>query len=57
MSSGICRSCKNESSCTFPRNQTIAQCEEYEYAEPRAADTPAPSAKATDAKREVAVAR
>lgn len=34
MSSHVCTSCKNYLSCTYPRNQVIVQCEEYEYAEP-----------------------
>lgn len=35
MSSDVCRTCKNCTTCTYPRNQIIIQCEEYEYAEPR----------------------
>lgn len=34
MSLGICSACKNADSCTFPRNQVIFQCEEYENAGP-----------------------
>jgi hypothetical protein len=33
MSSSVCRACKHQSTCTFPRNVVIVQCEEYEYAE------------------------
>lgn len=35
MSSDVCRTCKNSTTCTYPRNQIIIQCEEYDYAEPR----------------------
>ena len=59
MSSGVCRSCKHESSCTYPRNQTIVQCEEYEYAEPRSRSGDKPSAtccESSDTKGEVAAA-
>ncbi len=34
MSLGICSACKNVDSCTFPRNRTITQCEEYVNAGP-----------------------
>lgn len=34
MSSDVCATCKNRTSCTYPHNQVIVQCEEYEYAEP-----------------------
>ena len=60
MSSNVCRTCKHEGSCTYPRNQVIVQCEEYEYAKPRQAQAaqpstsgPAPSG-ASDKKRESA---
>ncbi len=33
MSLDVCRTCKHKSSCTYPRNQVIVQCEEYEYAD------------------------
>ncbi|MGQ9456042.1 MAG: hypothetical protein ACUVRS_02155 [Armatimonadota bacterium] len=35
MGSNVCHSCKNASTCTYPRNVLIFQCEEYEYAEPQ----------------------
>ncbi len=34
MSSNVCHACKHVSTCTFPRNVIVVQCEEYEYAEP-----------------------
>lgn len=35
MSFGICSSCKNADSCTYPRSRDISQCEEYASVEPR----------------------
>lgn len=35
MSSSVCRTCRNSGACTYPRNQIIVQCEEYEYADAR----------------------
>jgi len=59
MSYNVCRTCKHEPSCTFPRSESIVivQCEEYEYAEPRTkakaettAGQPACAQKATAAR-------
>ena len=47
MDCGLCRVCKNDASCAFPRNRMITQCEEYECAEIRA--TPASQSRATTA--------
>ena len=35
MSLGLCSACKNECSCTYPRNKTITQCEEYQHPDSR----------------------
>ena len=35
MSLGLCSACKNELSCTYPRNKTITQCEEYQHPDSR----------------------
>jgi len=32
MSFRLCSACKHEYSCTYPRRETLTQCEEYELA-------------------------
>jgi hypothetical protein len=57
MSSNVCRTCKHESTCTFPRNQDIVLCEEYEYAEPRERPEDSSDASKKTPDREAVTAR
>ncbi|MDH7600596.1 MAG: hypothetical protein QHI38_00435 [Armatimonadota bacterium] len=60
MSSNVCSACKHASTCTFPRNVIVVQCEEYEYAEPEEKTPKEQTSEklgALDIKREAAAVR